>query len=734
MTLLHRWRYPLLIIVFLLGVLLLPGLQRALNIDNSLTAWFIEGDPALEPYYRLQENFGNDEMVILVLESAPENNLLQREQQQKLKQLALALSADSSIERVVHPILWEQPRALAFGPATPLIPPNEERARQTLEENTFLKNQFYSRHYQASRLFIKPQKSEDFEKHRAEIIQNIYQICDRHWSAHASHFGGLGVIYEALNELSAHDFSLFLGLGYILMFALIALLYRHWAFTFYALVVVALSSYFTLAIYGSFGFRLNLLSTLIPTIIILLGVMDVMHILNEFRKAHPNDGSRERALKALNRIWKPCLFTSLSTMAGFLSLSLSPVAVLAEFGLFAALGIALALFFSFLGGVLLLPASPLPAQNDRTSAGLGRLQDWVLAHSQAIWLITGLALMAAIISIPKLKVDTDSIAYLPQDHPVRKQSERIEALFGPYMPLDYLVLSESKKIGDLEVQQSLMRLDEALVDLEHIGSMTGYHDLIAALSRRGISAKNTPWSESESLPFYLQSFHLQNPEIRKSFLNTENNIGRFYLSGELISARALQTTLTKVDSIAESLLGPEIKIIPAGYQSLYANIVNYLTESQVRSIILAGFLIFILLWIFLGSFKLSLISLIPNFFPVFMLLGTMVWFDIALDTATASIASIVLSFSIDDTMHFIWHYRKERQSGQSAAIARKKTMTHVGRAIVFTSLVLFLGYALMWFGSLKTVIYFGTLTASSIVAALISQLFIFPLLLAKWDS
>jgi len=153
----------------------------------------------------------------------------------------------------------------------------------------------------------------------------------------------------------------------------------------------------------------------------------------------------------------------------------------------------------------------------------------------------------------------------------------------------------------------------------------------------------------------------------------------------------------------------------------------------VRSIILAGFLIFILLWIFLGSLRLSLISLIPNFFPVFMLLGTMVWFGIALDTATASIASIVLSFSIDDTMHFIWHYRMERKQGGSAAKARKKTMAHVGRAIVFTSLVLFAGYALMWFGSLKTVVYFGTLTASSIIAALISQLFIFPLLLAKWD-
>ncbi len=733
MKLLHRWRYLLLGLSLILGLLLFPGLQQALKIDNSLTAWFIDGDPALEPYYRLQENFGNDEMVILVLESPDGGSILNRENQEKLKNLAQALEADSSIQNVFHPSLWQSPRVMAFGPSAPLIPKSEEKALVALEQNQFLKNQFYSDDYKASRLFIKPKQSADFENLRAEIIQNIYRICDANWPSEASHFGGLGVIYEALNQLSARDFGLFLGLGYILMFTLIALLYRHWTFTFYALVVVALSSYFTLAIYGSFGFRLNLLSTLIPTIIILLGVMDVMHILNEFRKSNPEDGPKAKALNALHRIWKPCLFTSLSTMAGFLSLAVSPVAVLAEFGLFAALGIALALFFSFLWGSIILPLAPMPAQSDRTSAGLGKLQDWVVSHPYPIWTITGLALIAAIISIPNLKVDTDSIAYLPEEHPVRQQSERIEELFGPYMPLDYLVESDSKNIADLGVQQSLQRLDEALVDLEHIGSMNGYHDLVAAIANRGDSTKTQDWAASKSLATFLQSFYLQNPELQNSFINTQTNTGRFYLRGKLISARALQGTLDQVDSVAASILGPEVKIRAAGYQSLYANIVNYLTESQVRSIILAGFLIFILLWIFLGSLRLSLISLIPNFFPVFMLLGTMVWFGIALDTATASIASIVLSFSIDDTMHFIWHYRMERKQGGSAAKARKKTMAHVGRAIVFTSLVLFAGYALMWFGSLKTVVYFGTLTASSIIAALISQLFIFPLLLAKWD-
>ncbi|MGB0978330.1 MAG: efflux RND transporter permease subunit [Croceimicrobium sp.] len=732
MSFLQKRARPILLLTLVLGAILFPGLKQALRIDNSLTSWFIEGDPALQPYYTLQENFGNDEMIVLALEDPEGNTMLSPANQAKLIRLAKAFLADSNLKEVYHPSLWQRPSLMDFGPSSPLIPKNEAKAKEVLNQNEFLKAQFYSDDFLASRLYLKPSQSADFEIRRAEIIQNIYKICDAHWEAEASSFGGLGVIYEALNELSARDFGSFLGLGYLLMFGLIALLYRHWAFTLYALSVVALSSYFTLAIYGSFGLRLNLLSTLIPTIIILLGVMDVMHILNEFRKANGSLSAKERTYSALKSIWKPCLFTSLSTMAGFLSLAISPVAVLAEFGIFSALGIALALFFSFLLGFILIPLAPLPAAQDRTSASLAKLQDWVSENPKPIWALTALLVLAAAWSIPQLKVDTDSIAYLPKDHTVRKQSERIEALFGPYMPLDYLVELKEGNLNDLEIQQSLYEFDRSLAQLPHIGAMNGYHDLLAAIIQQEDSVKN--WELGSAQKFYLQSFNSKNPELKRSFINDEGTMGRFYLSGELISARALKETLAQVDSLALEKLGPNIRITAAGYQSLYANIVNYVTESQIRSISFAAVLIFLLLWLFLGNLRLSLISLIPNFFPVMMLLSVMVWFDIALDTATASIASIVLSFSIDDTMHFIWHYRKGRLAGESPSLARKKTMAHVGRAIVFTSLVLFVGYSLMWFGSLRTVVYFGTLTASSIVAALVSQLFLFPLLLKKWDK
>jgi len=158
------------------------------------------------------------------------------------------------------------------------------------------------------------------------------------------------------------------------------------------------------------------------------------------------------------------------------------------------------------------------------------------------------------------------------------------------------------------------------------------------------------------------------------------------------------------------------------------------TSSQVNSLLLSLLLVFLLVWLFIRDLKLALLTVIHNFFPIILMMGFMGWLHISPDTATASIAAIVLSFCIDDTIHFIYYYQQCRKSGQTAAEAQRQTMRHVGPAIVITSLVLFFGYGLMTFGSLLTVALFGILTAIAIAGALYSHLFIFPLLLMRFDK
>jgi predicted RND superfamily exporter protein len=223
------------------------------------------------------------------------------------------------------------------------------------------------------------------------------------------------------------------------------------------------------------------------------------------------------------------------------------------------------------------------------------------------------------------------------------------------------------------------------------------------------------------------------PQLAGKFMHAPSGTGRITVSGAMLSAGALRQKLDTLRGIAAATLGGVARVTPAGYQPLYANIVGYVTRSQVDSLLLSFGLVFVLVWLFLRDARLAALTVIPNLFPVLVMLGAMGWLGIYLDTATASIAAIVLSICTDDSIHFIHAYRHHRRLGLSPAQARRETVAHVGPAVVLAGGVLFCGYAFMLLGSLKTVQLWGLLTAIAIAAAMFGELVLFPLVLERFD-
>jgi predicted RND superfamily exporter protein len=738
MRLLHTFRYPILLLLLVSAYFLFPHLRKAVHVDNSLTGWFIEGDPALESYHRFLENFGNDEIVIVLFE--PNTELLEEANINALKNFAEACENHPDVAQVfsAHNAIIPSIKN-GIPSARPLLKENisQEELKLKLALYPFLKEQFFTSDFSAAKFIIYFKNSPDFGLKRKGILKDLYAYADVHLNDDRSYFGGVGVIFEALNELSEKEFSRFLLVGYLLMFIVLLAIYRNLRFVLLALATIFFSTYFTLGIYGAMGHQLNLLSTLIPAIIILLCVMDVMHILNEYQSSVQKGDKLEDKLGALKTVWWPCLFTSLTTMAGFISLSISPVKILVSFGIYTALGIALGLLFSFLFAVLLLaPAKRTQAKSLVTKRQLlAILKIGEDRPKQILMAFGGLSLLA-LLGITTIKVDTDSLAYLPNDHWVQKDNENIKRLVGPYMPLEYLItVKEGLKTNSPEVLTAMQKFEEDLQQKPFIGSVNGLHDIYRAAFkerykedwRRGFNKKGIIKNVSD----YSE---ILNPQLMRNFSRADHQMARISIAGEIVTAGQLAVIMDSIQQVGDRNFKGIAKVEASGYQSLYAGIVNYVTESQVKSFSLAVLLIFILLFLFLRDLKLALLSLIPNFFPIISMLGCMGFFGINLDTATAAIASIVLSFSIDDTMHFAYHYRRLKNKGRSAVHARRATISHVGKAIILTSTVLFAGYFLMLLGELKTVLYFGILTSISIVAALLSQLFLFPILLAKFDK
>lgn len=729
----------LLLLTIMACWLLWPFVRSAVQVNNSLTIWFLKDDPAIKEYRQFHEKFGNDEVVILVVHD--DKTLLTKKYFSSFIAMTKDLEAIPEVQLVTGAGNADVITTDLFGiHAKPLLTDSSDskNVQQDLEAMPALKEQLFNRSYTAARFLIAFKSNKDFDNRRGEILRKVKQTVHRHLPHQQTYFGGVGIVYEGLNALSNADFGFFLGIGYLAMFVLLLWIYRKFLLLTYAVITIAVSTYITIGLYGMFGLQLNLMTVLIPSILIVLGMMDIMHILNEYSQPGTEKlSAKENALRSLKNVFAPCFFTTLTTMAGFLSLLFSPMAILQQFGLFTAIGIFLCLVFTYVFGVAILPVSS-PSQVTIYSARkiVNRILEAVLRDKK---LYAGISLLIVIISIAGLfllQSDTYTLGYFPKDNQVVQDHRKIEQLWGPYMPLEFVVMPvKGKKLYDTAIIRSAAAFADSAKKVTGAGSVFGFHSFYqaaltaqyGALSNRMYRSRSTLSAIHIRLPVYY-------PNLYANFVHEATQTGRITLFGNMLSARELNRKTDTLLRMSRQAFGQSAKVSPSGYQPMYADIVEYVTSSQVNSLLMSAIIIFILVLIFIRHLKLTLLATLANVIPVIIMLGIMGWAGIYIDTASASIAAIVLSICIDDTIHFIYHYKHLRMQGHKQPDAQRETMNHIGSSILLASVVLIAGYSLMIFGSLKTVQLFGLLTVIALIAALYAELIIFPLVLDRFDK
>lgn len=730
-----KFRYWLLGLTLVVGILLFQPLLGCLQVNNSLTVWFLEDAPALKVYREFQDRFGGDETIIMLF--GDEEGVLREENVDKLKNLSVDLMAHPDVaatfslanQRVLEGSSLNFRVSEFF-----YVGATEEELIQRANDHGWIRDHFLNEDFTATRLLVQLKPSPDLDIRRGEILKDIKGIANQYLTEDQVAYGGVAMIFEGLNELSQQEFTMYLGVAYVAMFIILAFLYRNIKVVVLSLGVIILASYLTLGIYGLLGLQLNIMTTLIPVILSLLGLIDVIHIVNDRVILQVEDTTpTEKTLKALRKVWKPCLFTTLTTMAGFMSLLASPMPILRQFGLFSAIGVFLCLVFSFLLTMIIMPSI---ANVQSFQFRLGRVGTYMDKPRPGFVIATVLIIIFSAIGATRLHVDTYTLGYLPSDHPVVKDHERIVEAWGDYMPLDFMIkLNDSLGIADPKILDDGLALTEAWTQLPIISGVLGFPNLIDAglQARYGGSAERAR-NSARAIESTTEQIHTFYPNLHAFMVDSTETYGRITLYGAMTSAQDLKVILDTLLSEAEVKVGDHLEVTPAGYLPMYADIITYVTESQIQSLLLALALIFILVWTFIRRLRLAWVTLLCNLFPVLVLFGAIGWFGIDLDLATASIAAIGLSFCIDDSIHFIYSYHEGRVRGLSRSHSQKHTFRKIGAAIIVSSLILICGYSLMMFAELKTVYLFGGFTALMVLAALYAQFIIFPILIRWMDK
>jgi predicted RND superfamily exporter protein len=734
-----RVRWPL--VALLLCALAGAAWQvRGVGVDNAVTVWFVDGDPALRAYADFQDTFGNDEVVVLALHDP--DGILDADGLARVRAVTDAAAATEgivevrSITNVAHARLDDAPvgpdEAAAIVVAPVVGETDDAGIRERVLADPLLAGRLVSRDGSTAVVLARMDDIAGVDARRDVILDDLSARV-RAAAGEEVPMAGIGVVYSALNRASSRDVAVIGAASYGLIFVLLAILLgRPWPVAL-TLAVIGAAALLTMGLYGAAGRDLNMVTMALPTLIFVMCIEDAVHVLQEV--AHRQETDRvERIVAAVSAVFWPCLFTTLTTAAGFVALGAARMQVVRDLGWFATFGI-LAAFVVTL--IVLVPALAWPRTEPRAFAaaalerwmvGVGRFASRrrfeVLALSAAVFLLGAWG-------TSRIVADTYSIDYFYDSHPVRTDSAFIEEHFGPYVPLELVVrspsgLRTSEALGAVAAWQDRMETDGEVGWTSSVADVT--RRLNQLLSADGTFAVPADDAALEQALFVYESD--PDAEIDRLVADGWREV-RVTVGLKMMSA-------SRIGAAIDRLTGPEargagwpegVEVVPSGYLPLYVTMMDYVVRSQVDSFATAFVLVFGLLALLFRSARMTLLAVPGNLFPLFVTLGLMGLLEIRLDVATVTIAAIVLGLVVDSTIHFLFRFRESlRRTGDHEA-AIEETMRTSGVAMTTTSLALVLGFAVLGLAQTKSVAFFGLLTAAAMGSAWFGDALLLPALL-----
>ena len=747
-----KWRWIFIGIMLLTLGGLSPFIQKALVPDNSLTIWFLSDDPLLKSYEEFHQRFGNDEIVLLKLDS--EENVFQKSYLKWLDGLIREIETVDGVFQV-HSILsvqdaFESADGLDFDNLIPSLDLDQEKLKSIFEDarnNPLIVGKLFHESGKQCMLWIELEVRDDYDEKRGEIVHSITDVAESYAKDKRIALGGLSVIYTALNDISQREVSIFFGLCFFLIFLMLIWIFRQWRLIAATIGVIIFGTSIALGAYGLLGHQLNLLTVMLPTLIIILGVADAVHFPATFvriKQEFPELSALDLTVRSLCLVFWPCLLTTLTTVCGFLSLTSSPMAIIRDYGLYTAVGLVAAFLacFVFMGSAFIgIKSVRLPCVKI-TSVLVHFCKNVLFQHPILLGVFFVFLTLGALFGALRIKVDTYTLGYLSESTRVVQDHNYITNTWGAYANVECMIrIQEGQRIDSPNVLNSLELFVNKVEGIPEIHQGFAlpllYRRMEAVITGSPRSTLPLDESKIEQLNLLLEGEFLvwdkEDPEFKDNvlqpFTTEDKQLGRITFIAEILSARKIARVTAKMEQIAKETFGSGVQYELAGYTPLYVTIIDYVMSSQIRSFFLIIIILFSIILFWTRSFPLAFLSLIPNLLPVTLILGVMGYLGIALDIGTAVVAAIVIGVAIDDTIHFVHYWREGMKQGLSWKDNVEYTFNHAGRAIIITTLLLLVGFPLMMLSQLRSVFYFGLLTTIAAIGALLADLLLLPLLL-----
>ena len=541
----------------------------------------------------------------------------------------------------------------------------------------------------------------------------------------------------------------FLPITGLIFLVVLAFLFRRPSGILLPVAVVLMAVAATIAFMVQTGASINIVNNVLPTVIFIIGIADSIHLLTRDAEEFEKGSDRlESVRKMIEHTGFACLMTSTTTAVGFISLVNADTAILKNFGWQAALGVMLAYFFS----LLFLPpalAAMKPVERKFTRGGdereeLPMLEGYLMDFARGVldhpWkVVSGSLVVFGIFGwfATWVVIDTTLLEVFHRDHPSYKTTEFIEQNFGGFLPVEVsLEADEEGRFKDPEVYARLDAFQREAASEEPVlstQSLVDFHQS-ARVALLGDPDERDEMPESRAQIEQLHLLIAGSPDAENGpnqFITRNFDHARVLLRVADVGARAqiklAKRLREKLDKHFGQFEGIDYQITGDAYVASVA--LDSFIRDLFYSLLLAGAVIFVLMALIFRSIKIGLISMIPNATPLLVTFGYMGLNGINLNSTTIIIFAIGLGLAVDDTIHVLARFREELDSAPTTRQAIMNTYFGAGRAIILTSILLLIGLSVLLFSDFIPTRQFGTLTSTTIVAAILGDLILLPPLL-----
>ena len=525
--------------------------------------------------------------------------------------------------------------------------------------------------------------------------------------------------------------------------------FRSYRATFITLLVVTIGVTWAFGFIGLFGYEITVLTALIPPLIIVIGVPNAVFLINKYQQEIKLHGQQAKALqRVISKIGNATLMTNITTASGFATFVFVKSQLLREFGILASINI-LSIFVLALLIIPIIYSFMEPPKkkhlNHLERRWMENVVDWMekMVREQRItvYITTVIIIILGIIGLYQIRVSGSLIEDMPKTKAFYKDIKFFENEFGGIMPLEILVDTKKEKgVMKLSTLKRMDKINEVIESFPELSKPVSIVNLVKYSKQAYYKGKpkyyQLPTSQEQNYIFEYTKNSDGNSDMLNNFVDSTGQFARITTFMKDIGTDKMNVIQERLRQIVEKEFPSErYNVSFTGKALVFLKGTNYLIGNLVFSLSLAILLIALFMaWMF-RSFRMILISIIPNMLPLLITAGLMGFFGIPIKPSTILVFSIAFGISVDDTIHFLAKYRQELIANnwkirKSVYAALRET----GVSMFYTSIVLFFGFLVFTVSSFGGTIALGGLVSITLLLAMVSNLLLLPSLLLTFED